>query len=1514
MPATQTTQLNSKQPSGKLSALEIAVMGKNRALGSQELTKLEINAADEDWQPLILKAKQGGPKSWFASKVDFTFNSARFSGKVGYPVQGEVIPLFDGAAMDVSDAEMKAEDTKTAKADPHMGAPSAYKNWVIGSGGLLVLAPVGADNVIPVRTGNFIVTENSIFVEAAKDMEFHMGNDTVSASRMDLNKEMAVLYDIHVSREGNDKSKEYQEIAAISKEGISLFPVPKPIQEMPRRSPDAIENVGNLFQQIVGEGGDSFSVGREKTIITGEENDEEDDEDPLWKAVWDAFLEESEKQIKEAVINLLHGNPAAAAEVFKNKWDQLKKVFDGFSSEALKESWREMPDELQDIFTGKITDEEEIKNYLTRLFPQNEIMEFLGMKKDEDKKLDDEKENSGEITLAEISLLPGFANFSVILKPAYSFSAFIRGDGENLSALWNTRTDTAANLSLTAGVKGSLSIKAAAQLTVGIAYIIEGCASLYAQGGLKGSGAENIMLQAAVNFPVKRSRDGTLEQGDDLTVNLEGGLELYGTVGTEGGIKSRILMWEKKLFEKEFGSWTLASIQALLTVSKSKESAGSWFSGWSLDEASLAIGSGVDKGFGKAFVEENTADKKYGLYNPDLKESETYAEFQKDFMKALEMLEKFVNLQSKGDPLLMSNQPGEGVNQAMDMLDELRQQFVILWADGQRERTIVQENLEALEASGRYKKEEKEKADSLARADKHLDRVIRLERQAKGEESAEVVSAIYDSITGVRNKKGKQEVGYAKAMRKQATETSTSFEKIVEYERNRYLEKFNPHMKLIGLVDEWMEQNLSDEEILSKYEAVAGKEIEDHRAMFQSADAIILYEEGKIQEKNKEKRSPEAYYKKIEEMASTQASGDFFLAYAKKLSEADAMYYGTPELLVDYEGQKLAETGNLVKEFIQEVEDKTRTSKEAIEDFTNKIPNFRKFVGAELYRTATVDDLIELELEKSKPYQRLRNYLDGGGETQLAGERMTAERGKVFGKDLKAADQQIQAYIDSLGLMDLIPYMTIEMLWDYVQEKKGKVSVREFDYVKLSKIKIEELAKVKKPGEVRNAEMEVIQQYFSIFSSTKIGRNIILKNRETDVSMMANALESGVWRIQEEQDRLTLLRKMKEDNTPSYTVLQRYLAAGGDKSDISNHQKKKSRGKLLGPEDALRFYQATLVENTPMNETSSRYEIYEQLKTMLNNHAPYAKMLEVYQSMGGGKEYGKYLKEKIKTGTLTGLTTDKVLEVEGARRDRANAEVNRRNARIELVKRMEGENKSYQEILEVYEERARTDGNAMKAMVNNSQLYTTKTGFEKSLKKTPISGMDILVYERMAAEKDSEKHAIRLRGLLGLPVDSNNFLQADLPADRAVQAQRREDYLGEFKRFRNSEAVETASQEELNRLFHRSGKEMFESIIAYENERRDYYFGRFEELEKPRQRLKDMEEYLNNIDRFCGSIAMNIKEVRNNPENIWNKIQDFKNDITNLKMSAEREGQIRKECAEIGASVEQVKKEEEEPS
>lgn len=184
-------------------------------------------------------------------------------------------------------------------------------------------------------------------------------------------------------------------------------------------------------------------------------------------------------------------------------------------------------------------------------------------------------------------------------------------------------------------------------------------------------------------------------------------------------------------------------------------------------------------------------------------------------------------------------------------------------------------------------------------------------------------------------------------------------------------------------------------------------------------------------------------------------------------------------------------------------------------------------------------------------------------------------------------------------------------------------------------------------------------------------------------------------------------------------------------------------------------------------------------------------------------------------------------------------------------------------------------------------------------------------------KKESEEHAVRLRALLGLPMTAppKEFLNVPLPADEAVMLQRREAYLRKNPLFEESEQVKTDMGKELGSLFNRPVKEQAESILAYEKERKDYYWGQYLELMEKKQRLMEMNAHLQSMQGFISSFVYNFDEIRAEPERILDKIKQFREEAEKIKRNTEIEEAYSEERREIGTAfsgeLEQMHKKEE---
>lgn len=1503
-----------------LSALEVAVMGKHLASGG-EITQLNMDARDSDWQVLVDQALSKREGSWFASKVDFRLNSAHFLGKVGYSVSGAVIPLFDGAALDVRGSQLIAQDKKKAEPDEQLGSPSLYENWVIGNNGLLVLAPVHADNVIPVPVHRVVITEKGLAAEGRKSMDFQVGNQSIHAESITFTDKMAALYGIQVQKDGKDESEKFLDEAWLDGEGIYLKENPddNPDSAMPDREEgrfeQVIDGVFTLGKDEFGLLGDDLAKEKELSSVELEE-----EEDPIWTQLLKAAKKTAKKTFSDAVKEAVDTFSAdAVAKVFTDKWEEIKAIYDGFSAQELRESWKEFPSQIKDVFLGKITDEKEIQNYLEKLLPTAQISSFLGMNENKETDSKEEKEGDHSITLAEIPIFFPFASFSVALEPGYSFSSYIRGGIQNIRQLWNTREGEEANLEFRAGIKGSLSIRAVAKLVAGVPLIIQGFASLYAKAGMEGnvvnplgkselmeSSGENVMLELGVLIPVRRKQDGSIEQAKALTGVLEGGFLLTGSVGTEIGLESKLLLWKKNLVEKEFARWKLGSINARLGVKK--EPTDSLLTGWELDDASIAV-SGPSTGFGQAFLERNTVENRYGLYNLEERDSREYQQIEGSFEEALALLKEFAKVKET-DPkslLIPEGQEG-GLASAVDAMTEIQNKFIVVWVDAQNELQEVQNDMEQMRASKKFQRELSSVTASKVRHQIGIDQM-----RQWGEEKGDIL----DYYSSYASDKG---MGYIDSLEKEANEQATSYEAIVDYERKRYTEKTDPFTKRIELVQQLKQEGKTEEEIFGAYKAMGGGKITGHKAMFQDVSSIINYE-GLMMAKESTKAVERLG--KISNLSADNAEDkDFFNSYADMLSQEDLLQYGDRDFLLAFEKKKMEgsynqeesfwersstkqhrkDVGDLyaVEERKKEAED--RQEEAASADFLENIQE------SELYRTASIDDLIELEVQ-----EYVKGELGKKLETYLA--KSPAENASltdVFGKsDKKTALNRFGSYLEDSEAARLVPYLTIELLLDYVRrprktEKGNESAARELQFLNAGIVKV----KASKPEDARQVEEEYIAKYFKTFPiGEALYKRALSEGEVVNLPMMMSAFsdESG-------NARLEQLKKAKEDKEPAFAVLKKYLEIGGNTKEINAHQKVKQKTSQMNIEDAHRFYEARVAESS-----SGHYERFYQMRNLYQSGASYEEMLKVYQSMGGGKEYSEQIKEEMKTGRINGKELDRIDALTREQKKKEQA-VQRRQERVNLVEQMQEEGNDYQEILLAYENRVRNDGvgftGKIKSRLNQSSLVQTTTGFEKSLSDEKITSDNMLQYEEYSRREAGKGHLSRLCFLLNLSEESDEVMTAPLITDEEEKREKREGYLNKAKRFKKSKEVQEATGRQLNVLLNRPDEEIRESVISYEQSQRDIDEAKLYDLNKQWIQLDEMKKRLNDTISICYQVTNNLKDIREHPGTIWNKIDEFEKSIGFLKSQEEKEAEIEQQKkAAIQEAAEQIQKalEEEEP-
>lgn len=272
-----------------LSALELAAIGKSAHVDNGPV-EMEMETEDSDWTPLVEEAR-GKKGNWLkrlvAEDINFQVGGAPVEGKVGFPVSAGVAKLFDGAAIDLRFSKL------TGRAQDHAE----------GTGGMLVLAPVGMKNAVPVNMNKVDVTPAGVTGEADKisrPMEFYNDNVRVVATRLTLHDDRAELTDAVELRK--DKHGEYEVIqspATITQSGIQYSEpagagdTANAEEEHDQEANPAQTKVNDLLAK--NEAGDEHS---EDEASAGEEIYEEFEEQP-GEEVYEEFEEQPAEEVHE---------------------------------------------------------------------------------------------------------------------------------------------------------------------------------------------------------------------------------------------------------------------------------------------------------------------------------------------------------------------------------------------------------------------------------------------------------------------------------------------------------------------------------------------------------------------------------------------------------------------------------------------------------------------------------------------------------------------------------------------------------------------------------------------------------------------------------------------------------------------------------------------------------------------------------------------------------------------------------------------------------------------------------------------------------------------------------------------------------------------------------------------------------------------------------------------------------------------------------------------------------------
>ena len=107
-----------------------------------------------------------------------------------------------------------------------------------------------------------------------------------------------------------------------------------------------------------------------------------------------------------------------------------------------------------------------------------------------------------------------------------------------------------------------------------------------------------------------------------------------------------------------------------------------------------------------------------------------------------------------------------------------------------------------------------------------------------------------------------------------------------------------------------------------------------------------------------------------------------------------------------------------------------------------RIPQLTELFGDEIYKTATLDDLLQVELKKriwGDEGQKLDQYL-AQKPARTTGQAQKGDKSGIFGKmGVANAPTRMGTYLDTLDTDRLASGLTLEILLDYAQRRSEKL-------------------------------------------------------------------------------------------------------------------------------------------------------------------------------------------------------------------------------------------------------------------------------------------------------------------------------------------------------------------------------------------------------------------------------------------------------------------------------------------
>ena len=1021
-----------------------------------------------------------------------------------------------------------------------------------------------------------------------------------------------------------------------------------------------------------------------------------------------------------------------------------------------------------------------------------------------------------------------------------------------------------------------------------------------------------------------------------MNVNMGAGLNLTGSVGAESSVESKLFLWQKTLFEKDFAEWDLATINFNFAARKKPPADGGrngFFQGWEFDTANIEL-TGPDTGLGAAFTENNNPANNYGLTTTDMAPSKEYQDLQENFDTAVKLLEEFSNPQD-GRTLVVPEEPDEsGASEVTSKLKEqISNNFIVIWAGAQNELMLVRQTLDDYMNDGGHQAKEEQARKNVEKHSRTLSslHVWKMQNKAANQNSEAAADKTDEKQTNAgqllefynsgTNTGGH---GFKKHLENRAKDEAYNFDNLLKHERERYIEKTQKHTHRILELKRLMAANRGDKEIIDYYkDTLKGSRAFKNKVAVQTVGELKKFETQKMLENQKGAREhanntkamldklSKGYEDKNGFFGGRKKYGrtEFFKEFADSLSVSSSLYcFGNKDYLVNYEKSRLLKIGgDDAKYYMNLLEGKDQFEGTDTTE-KNKKKEDQK-IKENYYLSATLAELREYEeqINAGEYGKALSSYTKGQEEGRPKSDN---ELNNIFGNKKRKALKTFKKRLRNRSVDDNIKFISLDLLAEYIRKRQRNTSdmkikkqlAEELQYVSNAKLR---LLNIVDEEQLQEKEAEMVKEYFNRFTaSAKEYQYDLETGKEVNLALMQVA-----FREDPDNERMNLLDKMTNDDgqEPDHFIIRQYIEAKGvDKKKLTEFLLQKRGADAFTEDNKRKFYAASMAK-----DKGSRKHLNRLDKLMeVSEQGTYDDLLKAYEESGGGEGYAEQIKKELATGFVGGrmISTEEVVEYENRQIRLAGT------LQEDVIKLFAGMSDDQMigdgELLQKYKERsianeAKQKGfGAIGGSVKNaiaSRGIDIDTQYEKSLKKVELTPQELLSYEIMRKEELGRKHMERIRSLLGAEAVTDEQIEKNqLPQPENVEEleDRRQAYINNAKRFEKDDDIKGQAEANLKRMM---GDEdfLYKEMVEYESQRKDYYERQFIELMQAHTNLNNQIAVLEHEENISRQIVGKLDAIEHNPKIIFDEIETFRSAVDKMKTQPEEDEKMRQRQKEL---------------